>query len=148
MTGSEPERQNLGLLCFYPHRAMEARLLAELAAAGFDDITLAQSRIAARIGPGGTRLTELAAQALVTKQTAGHLVDQLEKAGHVRRVPDPTDARARLVQVAERGRAVVAVARRVEAEVEAEWTAYLGDAVTAQLRGALERLREITDPYR
>jgi DNA-binding MarR family transcriptional regulator len=148
VTETVENRQNLGLLCFYPHRALEARLLAQLAAAGFDDITIAQGRIAARIGPTGTRLTDLAEQALVTKQTAGHLVDQLEKAGYVRRVPDPTDGRARLVQVAERGQAVVAVARRVEAEVEAEWTAYLGEEATAQLRAALERLREITDPYR
>jgi DNA-binding MarR family transcriptional regulator len=142
------DRQNLGLLCFYPHRAMEARILAALAAAGFDDITAAQGRIAARIGAGGTRLTDLAEQALVTKQTAGHLVDQLERGGYVRRVPDPTDARARLVQMAERGDRVVALARRVEAEVEAEWTAYLGEEATGRLREALTRLREITDPYR
>ena len=148
MTETADGRQNLGLLCFYPHRAMEARLLAELAAVGFDDITPAQGRIAARIAPGGTRLTALAEQALVTKQTAGHLVDQLERAGYVRRVPDPTDARARLVQMADRGLEVVAVARRVEAEVEAEWTAHLGEEAAAQLRAALERLREITDPYR
>jgi DNA-binding MarR family transcriptional regulator len=140
--------QNLALLCFYPHRAMEARLLATLAAEGFDDLTIAQGRIAARIGPDGTRLTDLAAQALVTKQTANHLVDQLERAGYVRRVPDPTDGRARLVQIAERGRAVVALARRVEAQLEAEWTAHLGEETAAQLRAALERLREITDPYR
>lgn len=144
----QTSQQNLGLLCFYPHRALEARPLAELAAAGFSDITPAQGRIAARIGPTGTRLTELAEQALVTKQTAGHLVDQLEKAGYVRPVADPTDARARLVQMAERGTAVVAIARPVEAQVEAEWTAYLGEEPTAQLRTALERLREITDPYR
>ena len=148
MTRPAEERQNLGLLCFYPHRALESRLLAALAAAGFDDITIAQGRIAARTGPQGTRLTDLAAQALVTKQTAGHLVDQLEKAGYVHRVPDPTDARARLVQMAERGLEVVAVARRVEAEVEAEWTEFLGEEATAQLRAALERLRQITDPYR
>lgn len=148
MTDPGAERQNLGLLCFYPYRALESRLLVALAAAGFDDITTAQGRIAARIGPAGTRLTDLAAQALVTKQTAGHLVDQLEKAGYVRRVPDPTDARARLVQMAERGMAAVAVARRVQAEVEAEWTEHLGEDAAVQLRTALEKLREITDPYR
>jgi DNA-binding MarR family transcriptional regulator len=142
------ERQNLGLLCFYPSRAMEARVVAALAAAGFDDITAAQARIAARVGPSGTRLTDLAEQALVTKQTAGHLVDQLERAGYVRRVPDPTDARARLVQIAERGRAAAAVADGVVAEVEAEWADHLGSEAAAQLRAALERLREVTDPYR
>src|SRR3712207_4571695 len=99
---------------------MEARLLAALAPAGFGDMALAQGRIAARIGPHGTRLTDLAEQALVTKQTAGHLVDQLERAGYVRRVPDPTDRRARLVQMAKRGQEVVALARKVEQEVEAE----------------------------
>jgi len=140
-------RQNLGLLCFYPTRAMEARVFAALAAAGLDEMTPAQARIAARIGPCGTRLTDLAEQALVTKQTAGHLVDQLQRAGYVRRVADPTDGRARLVQIAERGQEVVALARKVEEEVEAEWTAYLGEKATAQLRAALERLREITDPY-
>ncbi|SDC95338.1 DNA-binding transcriptional regulator, MarR family [Geodermatophilus telluris] len=148
MSGSHGDGQNLGLLCFYPHRAMEARVLAAVAAAGHGHITPAQGRIAARIGPRGTRLTDLAEQALVTKQTAGHLVDQLERAGYVRRVPDPTDARARLVQMAERGLEVVAIARRVEAEVEAEWTAHLGEEAAAQLRTALTRLREITDPYR
>jgi DNA-binding MarR family transcriptional regulator len=148
VTEEPAERQNLGLLCFYPSRAMEARLFDAMAAAGFDDITPAQARIAARIGPAGTRPTDLAEQALVTKQTAGHLVDQLERAGYVRRVADPTDRRARLVQMAERGQELVALARRVEAEVEAEWTAHLGEETAAQLRAALERLREITDPYR
>lgn len=35
----------------------------------------------------------------VTKQTAGFLVDQLEHAGYVERVADPTDGRARLVRI-------------------------------------------------
>ena len=52
------------------------------------------------------------------------------------------------MQIAGRGRAAVEVARQAEAKVEAEWTAYLGEAATAQLRQALARLRQITDPYR
>ena len=139
---------NVGLLLFIPYRELERHIFAALAAAGFDDFTPAQARVMQRIGPDGTRLTELAEAAQVTKQTASFLVDQLERAGYVRRVPDPTDARARLVQIAPRGEQVVALARRVEAEVEAEWTAHLGEEATAQLRAALERLREITDPYR
>ena len=142
------ERLSLGLLCYLPARAMERRVLAAAAAAGFDDVTVAQARVFARISPGGTRLTELAEQAQVTKQTAGFLVDQLEQAGYVRRGPDPTDGRARLVQIADRGAALVRVAREAEAEIEAEWTAHLGQRTTDQLRRALTRLREITDPYR
>jgi DNA-binding MarR family transcriptional regulator len=142
-----PGELNLGLLCYIASRAMEARVFDALAAAGFDDITTAQGRVFARIGPQGTRLTELAVRAGITKQTAGFLVDQLERAGYVRRAPDRADARARLVQIAPRGESAVAVAAAAEAEVEAEWTQHLGKQGTSQLRRALTRLREITDPY-
>ncbi|HJY56060.1 MAG TPA: MarR family transcriptional regulator [Streptosporangiaceae bacterium] len=139
---------NLGLLCYLAYRATENRVFEALAAAGFDDITTAQGRVFARIGPDGSRVTQLAEQAEVTKQTAGFLIDQLERAGYVRRVLDPADARARLVQIARRGQAAVAVARAAEAQVEAEWTRHLGSQAAGQLRRALTRLREITDPYR
>ena len=139
---------NIALLCFIAYRAMEDRVLRDLAAAGFDDVTAAQGRVFARIGPKGTRVGELAEQARVTKQTAGFLVDQLERAGYVRREPDPTDARARLVVIAERGLAAVEVARRTEIAVQAEWTRHLGRRATAQLQESLSRLREIADPYR
>ena len=141
------DEPHVGVLFFVAHRAMEQRIFDAVRASGFG-ITTAQGRLCARLRPEGDRLTDLAAMAQVTKQAAGQLVDQLERDGYVERVPDPTDARARLVQIAPRGEQVVAVARRVEAEVEAEWTAHLGEEATTQLRAALERLREITDPYR
>ncbi|MFP3987805.1 MarR family transcriptional regulator [Streptomyces sp. E11-3] len=138
---------NVGLLLFIPYRAMEDRIFAALADAGFDDFTVAQARVMQRIGPDGTRLTDLAEQAQITKQTAGFLVDRLERAGYVERVPDPRDRRARLVKIAARGAAAIPVAEAVVAEVEAEWTAHLGKRRMAQLRETLTRLREITDPY-
>jgi len=136
-----------GVLLFLPYRALENRVFAALADAGFDDFTPAQGRILQRIGPDGTRLTQLAEQAQVTKQTAGFLVDQLEKAGYVRRMPDPTDRRARLVCGAERAWAAKEVADAVVAEVESEWADHLGKRRMTQLRQALTLLREITDPW-
>ena len=139
---------NVGLLLFIPYRALEARVFRALAEAGFDDFTPAQARVMQRIGPEGSRLTELAEAAQVTKQTAGFLVDQLERTGYVRRTPDPTDARARLIRIAERGAAAQPVAAAAIAEIEAEWRTHLGARRWAQLREGLTRLREITDPYR
>lgn len=143
-----PDELNLGLLLFIPYRAMENRIFAALARAGFDDFSPAQARVMQRIGPDGTRLTVLAESAQVTKQTASHLVDQLERTGYVRRTPDPTDARARLVRLAERGLAAQPVAAVALAEVEAEWRAHLGERRWRQLREALTGLRALTDPYR
>ena len=64
----------------------------------------------ARIAPEWSRLTDLAEQAQITKQSAGFLIDQLERAGYVHRTPDPTDARARLVSIAPRGAEAIPIA--------------------------------------
>ena len=74
---SDDVDQNTGLLLFYPYRAMEDRVLARVREAGYE-VTAAQGRVFARIGPAGTRLSDLAAQAQVTKATAGFIVDQLD----------------------------------------------------------------------
>jgi DNA-binding MarR family transcriptional regulator len=141
------EPLNVGLLLFLPYRAMESRVFAGLATAGYADLTPAQARVFQRIAPAGSRLTDLAAQAGITKQSAGFLVDQLERGGYVERVPDPADRRARLVRIAARGARSVEASRAIVAEVEAEWTAYLGQRRMTQLRDILADLREITDPW-
>lgn len=137
-----------GTLMFIASRHIEQRVQAAIVAAGFDDLTLAQARLMARVPDEGIRLTQLAESAQVTKQTAGSLVDQLEKAGYAERLADPTDARARLVRLGPRAEAVRKVARRVERQVEREWAAHLGEPRMRALQAALEDLREITDPYR
>ncbi|WP_138734582.1 MarR family winged helix-turn-helix transcriptional regulator [Modestobacter excelsi] len=138
--------QNTGLLLFYPYRAMETRVLAALTEAGHE-VTLAQARLLQRVAREGSRLTDLAAQAQMTKQSAGSLVDQLEARGYVERVPDPRDGRARLIRPARRGLEAADLAAPVVAAVEAEWTAHLGEETMAALRAALTRLREVTDPW-
>lgn len=142
----EPPEPNLGVLLFLPYRHLEQRVLAAVVEAGYP-ITLSQARVFQRVADEGSRLTDLAAASQVTKQTAGFLVDQLAAAGYVERVADPSDARARLVRITRRGREAIAVAAAVQAEVEGEWRAHLGDRDTERLRAALLRLREITDPW-
>ena len=135
-----------GLLLYIPYRAMEARVFKAMAAAGYEDFTPAQARVCQRIAPGGSRLTDLPSRATITKQSAGFLVDQLERAGYVERVPDPSDARARLVRIAERGRQMPSCrGRRLGGR--SRWNAHLGKRRMSQLGEILARLREITDPY-
>ncbi|MGW0162450.1 MarR family winged helix-turn-helix transcriptional regulator [Mycobacterium sp. NPDC003323] len=133
---------------FIAHRAAESRLHEVLHAAGYDDLTMAQMKIAQRLSADGIRLTDLAEQARVTKQTAGALVDQLERAGYVERIPDPADARARLVTLSARGRRLCRLAATELARVESQWREHLGDTEFGRLRQLLLQLRKITDPYR
>lgn len=143
-----PTEPFVGLLMFIAARDVETRVVAAMRRAGIDDITLAQARVAARIGPNGTRLSDLAEQAQVTKQTATALVDRLEAAGWVERVPDPRDGRARLVRLTAKADALMPVARAEEAQIERDWEAHLGPRRMRELRQSLMLLREITDPYR
>lgn len=133
---------------FVAHRAVERRVLARIAEEGADDITPAQSRVLQRLAPEPMRLTDLAEQAGITKQTAGGIVDQLEVAGYLTRVPDPTDRRARLVTLSERGERLCEVAAREVDKQQQEWREHLGAERFAVLEAALRSLREITDPYR
>lgn len=133
---------------FIAHREAEARVMEALSEAGAFDITLAQSRLLQRLDSTGQRLTELAEQAGVTKQTAGALIDQLERAEYVVRTPDPSDARARLVVLSPKGIDLCQTVTREVAKVEREWRKYLGDKAYQQMREALIALRQVIDPYR
>lgn len=138
---------DLATLMFVSYRAMDERVVGAMQAAGFD-VTPAQARLAQRIADGGSRLTDLARQAQVTKQTASLLVGALEEKGLVERIPDPADGRARLIKFTPAGRAAAEQALEVVLRVEREWAEHLGPELTDSLREALNRLREVTDPYR
>lgn len=137
---------NVPTLMFVAFRHVENRVLDAVLRAGHT-VTLAQARIFQRIGPDGTRLTSLAEQAQVTKQTASALVDQLEAAGYVERRPDPSDARARLVCISAKGTRAWEAATAELQQVEEQWRAHLGARRWGELQRSLTSLREITDPY-
>ena len=138
---------DLGVALFIPYRYMEDRIFRALQDAGFDDWTLAQNRVFQRIARDGSRLTDLADQAQMSKQSAGVLVDQLERLGYVRRALDPTDGRARLIVIEERGRRAAEVAMTTSNEIRSEWMTFLGTRNFTLLHQILDQLREITDPY-
>lgn len=137
---------NLGLLLFIPYRHLESAVVTALREHGHD-LPVSDARVFQRIGPAGSRMSELAEAAQVTKQTLTSVVDRLERAGYVERVADPGDARARIVRITDKGREMVALTVPVVAEVEAAWERHLGRAKTARLREILTELREVTDPY-
>jgi DNA-binding MarR family transcriptional regulator len=135
-------------LLFVANRELERRAHDALVAAGITDITMAQARVAARIGPDGSRVSDLAEQARVAKQSAAFLIEQLEAAGYVERAPDPTDRRARLVRLTTRARRVAEVADAEVQRVLTEWADHVGEERLRQVHETLRDLRDITDPWR
>lgn len=140
------EAPNTATLLLAAHRAAESQIMGTLRAAGFDDLTVAQCRLIQRLPTKGIRITDLAEQAQVTKQTAGALIDELERSGYVVRRPDPSDARARLILLSPRGKKLCAAAASEVAAVEAEWRRHVGPEAYEKLRDMLMSLRELTEP--
>lgn len=141
---TNPSELNFGLLLFIPYRFMESAVLDAVRERGHD-LPLNQARVFQRIDAEGSRLSQLAEASQLPKQTVGSIVDQLERAGYVRRVPDPDDARARLVVVADKGRDAIELGRPVVEGIEAAWREHLGETKFRELRRMLEALVDVTD---
>jgi DNA-binding MarR family transcriptional regulator len=90
------------------------------------------------IDPDGTRLTDLAERAFMTKQSVGEVVSDLEQRGYVERVPDPSDGRAKIIRLTDRGRDAMAIGRELIDEIEQDWAERYGADRVAALRDALE----------
>jgi DNA-binding MarR family transcriptional regulator len=125
------------------HRALAADLIEELEERGWPDLRASQASLLLNVDRrAGTRLTELARRAGVTKQAMMVVVDELEVRGLVRRTPDPDDGRAKVVRLTARGRTLVAECRRAVAAVEARTRRTLGGRRYEGLREALDLLLE------
>jgi DNA-binding MarR family transcriptional regulator len=138
---SRHERPNLGILFRELGQEVVRRVTAGLSEAGFDDIRPAHTAVFQHIEADGSRLTDLAERAQITKQSMGYLVDYLEERGYVERRPDPTDRRVALIRLTDRGWDQIRVALSIIAAVEDEWARRLGKARMEQLRADLDTLR-------
>jgi DNA-binding MarR family transcriptional regulator len=131
----------LSRLLLEAHRSLGGELLEGLSERGYPDVRAGHAALFMTIDRRtGTRLTELARRARMTKQGMMLLVDELEERGYVRRVPDPEDGRAKLVRLTAKGRNYVAEARRAMAAVESRARRQLGWRRYAAFRIALEEL--------
>jgi DNA-binding MarR family transcriptional regulator len=118
------------------------RVYSELVTSGFEDVRPAHGNVFRYIAPNGSRLTELADAAQITKQSMNYLVEYLCDRGYVEMIPDPTDGRAKLIRLTDQGQKVQQMAIQISRQVEAEWAAHLGQRKMAQLRRLLEELSD------
>ena len=139
---SQTTQPNLGLLLREPYRIGSEELHRRIAERGHPEVRVPHGNVFGFLDDEGTRVSELARRAQITKQSMADLVAHLERHGYVERIADPRDRRAKLVRPTARGREVYAIARKAIAEIDAEWTARLGTQKMRQLRGLLAELNE------
>ena len=140
---------HLGRLLGHALRRFDERVLVLMARNV--DVPLALSNLAARaqvgaahihitrhLAVGGSRLTDLAASAGMSKQAMGDLVDQCEAWGLVLREPDPHDKRARTVVFTASGLLWLQAFRGAVAQAEAEFRQAVGTDVATVVALGLE----------
>ena len=103
-----------------------------------EQIGAAHIHITRHLALKGSRLTELAASAGMSKQAMGDLVTQCEAWDLVRREPDPLDARARRIVFTATGLLWLDAFRQAVARAEAEFRAQVGGDVATVVALGLE----------
>ncbi len=94
----------------------------------------------------GMRLTELATKAGLTKQSVGEVVDDLTGLGYIERFPDPTDKRAKLIRLTEKGLDAQRIGFASFDKLEADWAETFGADRIGALRSLLEDIAVAKSP--
>jgi DNA-binding MarR family transcriptional regulator len=134
--------RHIGRLFLQAHRAYSAHAVELLRARGYDQLGAAHAAILPHIDLEGTRVTVIAERASMSKQGAGHVIDDLERQGLVTRTPDPADKRAALVQFTDSGWEYLRVASAIKKEIELEYAELLGSDRFASLCESLAHILE------
>lgn len=136
LLGHAMRRFDERVLSLMAHDAEVPLALSNLAARA--QVSAAHIHITRHLSRDGSRLTELAERAGMTKQAMGTLVDQCEAWGLVTRGPDPLDARARRVMFTADGLAWLEAFRNAVAQAESEFRASVGDEIATVVTIGLE----------
>src|SRR5215210_5183089 len=99
-----PTQRPLPALLMEVKTAAVQKLFARLRERGFEHVREGHGCVFGFIDiENGSRLTDLAERAGLTKQAVGEAVTELERLGYLTRVPDPHDRRAKIIKLTERG---------------------------------------------
>jgi DNA-binding MarR family transcriptional regulator len=121
-------------------RSTMRTMFERLADRGHSAVRLAHVPVFSGLDPEGTRISELAARAGISRQAMSVLVRDLESAGYVTSRPDPTDLRAVIVELDRKGADFCRDAVVVSSELNREAGAALGSADLNRMRDGLRAL--------
>ncbi len=132
------QQSDLGILVLVAYQGFLRQLHADMATHGFDDLGRSDG-VVMRVLAGRPRtVSELAGLLEISPQGAAQIVDDMVARGYATRRPDPTDARAKLVLLSERGSAAIAAARAFHRSFERRLVRRHGREAIDGFRSVLE----------
>lgn len=123
-------------------RLLNERAIEQLNNESDDDLRYRPSHMALipHLSLEGSRITSLAEQMQISKQAVGQVVEELEQMGVVRRTPDPTDGRAKLVHFTKDGKKGMLRGLALLGRMEADLTKVVGVKPMRELGKTLRTL--------
>jgi len=136
------EGDTLMRLLFWAEQTVTQRLLVQLEAMGYANVSLAELRLMQQLCLSGTRLTELADRMKLSKQAIGQFIDSLERKQFVTRSPDPQDKRAKIITYTTQGYQFIADTIDATLLVEQELSELTGSEHYQHLKQSLIALNQ------
>lgn len=133
-------------LLFRSTHAMNAEMARRIRARGYTEFQPAFTALLAHLDTEGTTISALARRTGTSRQAVSQLVQSIEAAGLVERLPHPDDRRSVVVRHTAAGRQILLDALEVMSEIEAGYAELIGASDAAELKRLLARLLEHIDP--
>lgn len=128
---------NIGRILSLAARRFVRDVLTDVHGRGNRDVTEVMLPLLRNLALEGSRLTEIASRARVTKQSMREMVDRVEMLGLIERGPDPTDRRAKCIMFTARGLDLLDEMRRGVTYAESRFRNTTGPDFTDELRSRL-----------
>ncbi len=138
-------RLNTGRLLYEGYYLYNETLLKTLNSGGFPGIRNTHFNLLRHLDADGTRMSDLASRANLTKPAITGLARACQDLELVTVEQSTDDARARMVRFAPRGLQLMRQIRRIQVTLERDLAARLGDETYGQLRSALLTLANLRD---
>ena len=135
----DSRHENMGRFLFDAARRFEKRIIELIELQGYEDIRTTHLTVVRNLDFKGTRITDLARRASITKQSMSNLVLQCENKGLVGGKADKSDGRAKAIVFTAKGRRLVKDIRVAVATVEEEIASKIGSENLQGIQTALRK---------
>jgi DNA-binding MarR family transcriptional regulator len=133
-------REHVGALLGLADCLVAERVTAAMNARGFEGIRRVHIALIRNLSEDGTRITEIARRAGMTKPATSQLVAEFVALGYIRIVPDATDRRVKVAQYTERGHQLLDAIVASLDDVEGAVAATIGAPDLQRLKAILGRV--------
>lgn len=137
---TEDSRTDIAALLSASYHFMIGRIIDELDAAGYGDLSKTQLHLLSRVEMDGMSIDGLARRVHMPPQIVSNLVQMLAENGYLSAEQNLNDIRATIMHLADRGRDAREIVEASQQNVERDWANTLGVDSYAQLREGLRQL--------